>query len=74
MFLAVSGHHELEKIGFSFFVVRPTSRLPLHTVVTVWLLGIANSEIFNIAVNSISFIVTPLYPIKLLESSAVEGL
>ena len=33
-----------------------------------------NSGVFNIAVPSISIIVTPLYPIKLHESSSVEEL
>jgi len=32
-------------------------------------LGIANSGVFNIIVFSKSFIVNPLYPIKLIESS-----
>ena len=46
--LALGIHHKFKEIRLCFFVIRPDLRLPLQTVVTLLVLGIANSGIFNI--------------------------
>ncbi len=56
MLLTLSNHHKFKEICFCFFIVRPDLTFAIDTVVTLFVLGIANSCVFNITDTSKSIL------------------